>query len=951
LPGEFPFCPYCGEPTSTAPVVEPARERKVVTVLFCDVVGFTSASEGADPEDVREQMQGYYARVRQEIESFGGTVEKYIGDAVMAVFGAPVSHEDDAERAVRTGLRLVEAANELDGLAVRVGVNTGEVLVMLDARPELGEGIVLGDVVNTAARIQTFAPMGGVAVSESTYTPTKHAFDYEPLGTVSPKGKSEPLELWLAAAARARPGGRQIRATNAPIVGRERELALLAGTLDRAEVDRRPQLVTLVGVPGIGKSRLVQELVRSHFSEEAGRAWLQGRCLPYGDGVSFWAVAEIVKAQAGIFERDDPAVVAEKLSAAVRDVVAGAEIARVTGALLPLVGLEADAANASDERDETFAAWLRFLESVAARKPLMVVIEDLHWADDGLLDFVDYLAGWASDVQLLIVCTTRPELLERRPGWGGGKLNALTLGLSPLGDEDAARLIAGVLDRAVLPAETLAALLARAEGNPLYAEQFALLFLEGGTDDLPLPQSVHGLIAARIDALPHDEKALLQDAAVVGRSFWSGALPTDDLLDDHLHNLERKEFIREEWQSSVAGENEYTFRHALVRDVAYGQIPRPDRSRKHQFTAEWIESLGRPQDHAELLAHHYAAALELATASGLQTAALVPRARDALRDAGDRALSLSAFVAAQGFYQQALALTSDGDPARPLLLFRIGEVRFNNEQADYDVLVEAAGALREAGSLQAASEAEVMLAHVAWGLGQEGLAFRHFERASQLIDRIPEGSAQANVLNQRTRHSLLVTGDRGLLSVIRASFGDMDGALDDTARALELARKSDDPHPLWSALGVRAWILSEAGRPAEAEALLDEILADTRTPEAGRFFRGHPLVLWVAREAGRTAELLDWMTRPGARPSRWLEAAEAMVADDLIRAADLYGAGGHRPLDAFIRLRASRSLAAQGRTADAEAHVKLALVYFRAIGVTRYVAEGTALLASLEAAG
>jgi tetratricopeptide (TPR) repeat protein len=580
----------------------------------------------------------------------------------------------------------------------------------------------------------------------------------------------------------------------------------------------------------------------------------------------------------------------------------------------------------------------------------MVVVEDLHWADDGLLDFIDYLAGWSTGVQLLIVCTARPELLERRPGWGGGKLNAVTLGLSPLGDEDAARLIAGVLDRAVLPADTQAALLARAEGNPLYAEQFALLFLERGTQDPPLPQSVHGLIAARIDTLPHEEKALLQDAAVVGRIFWSGALPKHELLDDRLRGLERKEFVRRERQSSVGGEHEYTFRHALVRDVAYGQIPRSARSRKHLFTAEWIESLGRLQDHAELLAHHYAAALELATVSGLDTAALVPRVRDALRDAGDRALSLSAFTAAQGFYEQALGLTSDGDPSRPLLLFRIGETRFNNEQPDYDLLVEAVGALRDAGNLQAASEAEVMLAHVAWGLGQQELAFGHFERATKLIDRIPEGSAQANVLNQRTRHSLLVTGDRGLLSVIRASFGDMDGALDDTARALELARKSDDPHVLWTALGVRAWLLSEAGRAAEAEALLDEILADTRAPEAGRFFRAHPLTLWVARESGRTAELLDWMIEPSVRRSRWLDAAEAMVADDLVRVADLYGAGGHRPLEAFIRLRAAQKLAAEGRVPEAEAQAKLALAYFRAVGVTRYLTETATLLASLQAA-
>ena len=895
-------------------------------------------------------MQTYYERTRREIESFGGTVEKFIGDAVMAVFGAPVSHEDDAERAVRAGLRIVEAVDELNGLAVRVGVNTGEVLVVLDARPSSGEASVLGDAVNTASRIQAAAPVGGVAVGESTFALTRQVFDYEPLEAVSAKGKSEPLALWRAVAPRGRPGSDLSRSPTTPMVGREREITLLAKTLERVEVERTLQLVTLAGVPGIGKSRLVQELVRSHFTDGANRAWLQGRCLPYGDGVSFWAVAEIVKAQAGIFERDDPGLVADKLSRAVSDVVSDDEVARVTGALLPLVGLEPDEESASDRRDESFASWVRFLECVACRKTLMVVIEDLHWADDGLLDFVDYLADWAGSVQLMLVCTARPELLERRPGWGGGKLNALTLGLSPLADADAARLIANVLDRAVLPADTQAALLERAEGNPLYAEQFALLFLERGTEDFPLPETVHGLIAARIDTLAPKEKTLLQDAAVVGRIFWSGALPADDGLKDRLHGLERKEFIRREQQSSVAGEDEYAFRHALVRDVAYGQIPRDDRSRKHRFTAEWIESLGRPQDHAELLAHHYAAALELATASGLDTGSLRPRARDALRDAGDRALSLSAFATADGFYSTALGLTADDDPERPLLLFRIAEARFNNEEADDSVLVEAAEALRAAGNLEAASEAEVMLAHVAWWQGQNDRAFEHFERANELIDTIPGASAETHVLSQRTRHSVLVTGDRGLRAVIRASYGDMEGALDDTAKGLEIARKSRDPRVLWGALAVRAWMLSEAGCTAEAEELLDQILDDARTAASGRFFRGHPLALWVAHEAGRTAELLHWMTRAGARKSRWLEAAEAMVVGDLIRVAELYGSGGHRPLEAFIRLRAARSFAAEGHDAEAEAQTDLALVYFRSVGATRYVNEGASLLASLKAA-
>ena len=471
MPGEFLFCPFCAAPLS-APASAPAKERKVVSVLFCDLVGFTAASESADPEEVQARLAPYHARTRERIEAFGGTVEKFIGDAVMAVFGAPVAHEDDPERAVRAGLAVLETIERLNAgdealdLSVRVGVNTGEAVVALDARPELGEGMVTGDVVNTAARIQAAAPVGGVAVGESTFTPTKLVFNYESLGTVTVKGKSEPLKLWRAVAPLARFGSEGIRSSSTAMVGRERERALLAGTLERVEVERTPQLVTVIGVPGIGKSRLVQELVRTRFTDEAARTWLQGRCLPYGDGVSFWAVAEIVKAQAGIFEGDDPGIVGEKLSRAVRDVVADDDVARVTGALLPLVGLEADAESSSDRRDESFAAWRRFLECVADQR-----------ASDG--------GDRGSSLG-----RRRPARLRRLPRGLGRRRAAPDRVHRPTGvaraearlgrreaehsdprsraarRRDAARLIAGVLDRAVLPADTQAALLARAGGIP-----------------------------------------------------------------------------------------------------------------------------------------------------------------------------------------------------------------------------------------------------------------------------------------------------------------------------------------------------------------------------------------------------------------------------------------------------------------------------------------------------
>ncbi len=545
-----------------------------MTVLFADLVGFTGRSETLDPEDVEAILRPYHERLRDELERRGGTVEKFIGDAVMAVFGAPVSHEDDPERAVRAAIAIRDWARESDGLQVRIGVNTGEALVNLDARAAAGEGMVAGDVVNTAARLQSAAPTNGILVGEHAYNATKHVVEYRAAEGVEAKGKAEPVHVWEAVQARSRFGVDVRQWSRAPLVGRERERTLLVETLKRVRSGRSPQLVTLVGVPGIGKSRLVYELFQSIERGDELIAWRQGRSLPYGEGVPFWAFAELTKAHAGILEDDAPDAAVGKLEAAVESIIPEAERDWVAGQLRPLVGLEADGDTGADRRTESFAAWRRFVEGVAEQRPLVLVFDDLHWADEGLLDFIDHLVEWAVGVPLLVVCTARPELFERRPGWGGGKLNALTLALSPLEEADAARLIASVLEQAVLPAATQRALLDRAGGNPLYAEQYARLYVERGPGaDLPLPESVHGLIAARVDALPLAEKALLQDAAVMGKIFWSGALGGNGALPERLHSLERKDFIRRERQSSVAGELEYAFRHVLVRDVAYGQIP------------------------------------------------------------------------------------------------------------------------------------------------------------------------------------------------------------------------------------------------------------------------------------------------------------------------------------------------------------------------------------------
>jgi class 3 adenylate cyclase/tetratricopeptide (TPR) repeat protein len=759
-PEGFRYCGACAAPLESD-IAERREERKVVTVLFCDLVGSTARAEGLDPEDVRALLSRYHERVRAELERWGGTVEKFIGDAVMALFGAPVAREDDPERALRAALAVRDwTAGEPD-VQVRIGVTTGETLVALGTRPELGEGMAAGDVVNTAARLQAAARVDGILVDETTFRATERSIEYLPAEPVEAKGKQAPVVVWEAVQARSRFGVdvRQIGAT--PLVGRERERSVVIEALARAKAERSPQLVTLVGVPGIGKSRLVWELFRHIEGESELVTWRQGRSLPYGEGVAFWALGEIVKAQAGILETDTEAEATEKLERTVGTLVPDDRDGLwVQRHLRRLVGLESDAAIGAD-RGEAFAAWRRFLEALAEQRPVVLVFEDLHFAEDGLLDFVDHLADWATGVPLLIVGTSRPELLARRPSWGGGKPNAVTMSLSPLSDEETAGLVHALLDRPVLDAELQRTLLERAGGNPLYAEEFARI-VATGREPAELPETVQGIVAARLDLLPLEEKRVLHDASVVGKVFWLGALASMDgatphSLEQHLHALERKEFLRRERTPSVAGETEYAFRHILVRDVAYGQIPRAERAEKHRLAAQWIESLGRPEDHAELLAHHYLSALELARATGADTTRYLQRARAALSDAGNRALALHAPASAIRFYEAAIELFPDDGAVVPDLLFSFGRALASvDDERTAATLARARDLFVSEGAHARAAEACALLAEYWWNRGQRERAGRHLEQARALVER--EGTATASkawVLSQISRYEML----------------------------------------------------------------------------------------------------------------------------------------------------------------------------------------------------
>ena len=724
----------------------------MVTVLFADLVGFTSRSERLDPEDVRALLSPYYTRLRTELERFGGTVEKFIGDAVMALFGAPLAHEDDPERAVRAALAIRDwVVEEQADLQVRIAVNTGEALVALGARPSQGEGMASGDVVNTTARLQTAAPVNGILVGETTYRATAQAITYRAAEPVTAKGKAEPVFAWEALEARSRFGIALATASRSPLVGRQRELNVVKDALQRMRAERSSQLVTLVGVPGIGKSRLVAELFRAVDEDPSELIqWLQGRSLPYGDGVTFWALAEMVKARAGILETDAPEVAEEKLESSVAVLIPDlADAQWIEAHLRPLVGLGSGTEANSDRHKEAFTAWRHFFEALAEENPLVLVFEDLHWADDNLLDFVEHLVDWSGGVPMLVVCTTRPELFERRPGWAGATRNATRLSLSPLSNEETSQLISGLR---VMPVETRQAILARAGGNPLYAEQYVRMLAErGDAEEFPVPETVQGIIAARLDALSVDEKRLLQDAAVLGKVFWLGAITGG--LDRHtvelrLHALERKDFIQRAHRSSVAEEAEYAFLHVLVRDVAYGQIPRGERAEKHRRAAEWIGSLGRAEDHAEMLAHHFLSAIELRRAAGrLADAPFTDRALASLIDAGDRAYSLNAYTGAAGYYESALELAAPGSLEQAHLLIKLGRARRVAGDVGAELLMSARDALLAAGDNGVAAEAEIELALLLSDRGETSLASECIGRVRELVDDFELSRSKAHVIS------------------------------------------------------------------------------------------------------------------------------------------------------------------------------------------------------------
>jgi class 3 adenylate cyclase len=651
------FCLACGLPLEGVQA-PPREERRVVSVVFVDVVGFTSLAERLDPEDVQARLRPYYDAVRSDIESFGGVVEKFIGDAVVGMFGAPVAYGDDAERAVRAALTVrdtIQAMDDADSrldLKVRIAVNTGEALVMLNARPALGEAMVTGDVVNTAARLQTAAPVGAVLVGEETYRTTKDAILYAPADAVDAKGKEEPVPAWIALQEARQPGDRPVRG---PLVGRRHELDVLRGTWERVASENRPYLITIIGHAGVGKTRLADEFA-TMVRERGGRT-VRGRTLPYRESTAYSALAFQLKQLCGIYETDTMDLASKKLQDAVATLLPSAEAQEVTSHLGIILGL--NGAGTIAERDSLFFSIRTFIEAVAANQPTMLVFEDLHWADTALLDLVELLAARLRDRPVLVMALARPDLLDARPGWGGGLLAHTALPLGALEANDATGLATQRLadSGATESLERAADLAAIADGNPLFIEQLAAAVAESSDRSAPLPTTVREIIAARLDALPPRERALVLDAAVSGRVFWRGMLERmgadPETLTEVLGELERRELITRPRVSAFEGHQQYLFNHVLVRDVAYELLPRAVRRERHREAALFLEEVGSASSEVgAALARHWLHAGDSA------------KAVDYLMAAAENAEQGWAKERAARLYREALQLVPEDDAER-----------------------------------------------------------------------------------------------------------------------------------------------------------------------------------------------------------------------------------------------------------------------------------------------
>ncbi|MEJ3744715.1 adenylate/guanylate cyclase domain-containing protein [Actinomycetes bacterium KLBMP 9797] len=774
------FCTSCG--TRIAEEIRgpgtPREERRTITVLFVDLKGFTQMAESLDPEDLHSLQTDYFSAAREVIRRYGGVVEKYIGDAVMAVFGVPVETEHDGYRAVFAGLELQRELDDrpLAGryrMRARVGVATGEALVDLRAARSGGQALVSGDVVATAARLQQHAPPGGVLVSAATHRATAGSIRYadEPL-ELTVAGKSRPVEAWLAQASARRP--LLVDDDGTPLVGRQSELDLVMAALNRSVSERRAQLVSIVGAQGLGKSRLVRELFRkARDSRDLFVRWRVGRCVPYGAGGTYDALAEIIKAEADVLDTDDPNTTRERLTAALADILPPAERERLTDLVAPLAGLPGRAVRPG----EIEAAWRAALLAMARHLPTVLVVEDLHYADPALLRFLAELVEAGGDAPLFVLCTYWPELLDQQPSWPTTLPGVLSVSLARLRPTEMRSLLTTLLHQQELPDAYVDRLADITGGNPMYAVEYVRMLAERRTEtgldvtgELEVPETVQGVVANRIDLLDHGGRTVLGAAAVLGDRVWAGAVAAMLELDvgdaaQVLYRLRQRDILVVGGLSTVAGEAELVFQHQLVRDVAYRRLPRATRAALHRRAASWLErvAMGGRHDLATAVARHRMEALSLAQSLGEDTAAEIDAARGALRAAADASFAVYAVDAALEYVEQALNVWPvDHEPhqrrtaelMRHQLRFLADADRFYREHGEKDV-ARLADQMHEVGDVASEAAAQTLLGQAESMRAALPLAREHLDRAVVLFAGQPDSAAKAEAYAELARLHLM----------------------------------------------------------------------------------------------------------------------------------------------------------------------------------------------------
>jgi class 3 adenylate cyclase len=879
LPEGAAFCPACGtaaaEPTvaagaaagegrdASAEPESPVAERRLVSVLFCDLVGFTTASEARDAEETRELLATYYEMCRERVARYGGTIEKFIGDAVMAVWGVPTAHEDDAERAVRAALELVAHTPELvNGARARAAVLSGEVAVTIGAE---GQGMVAGDLVNSAARLQSVAEPDTVLVGESTMLAAERGVAFETMGEQQLRGKELPLPAWRALRVVAGVGGRLSQdELEPPFVGRDLELRLLDELFRATHREKRLRLVSVTGQAGIGKSRLAREFERLIDGQIEDVWWHQGRCLPYGDGVTFWALAEMVRRRCRIAETDDPQTAGAQLREALeRYVPDTAERERIDFALRALLGLET-IGQGPREQGELYVLWRSFFEHVAGDDSTVMVFEDVQWADDGLLGFIDHLLEFSRSRPIFVLTLARPELLETHPSWGAGQRNFTSLHLEPLSDDAMAGMLEGLIPG--MPAAARNTITRRAEGVPLYAVEIVRMLLADGTLERqgnvfrltrPLrppavPETLRGLLAARLDSTKPSERKLLQNASVLGQAFTLEALAAvsgDELTDlqPQVAELVRREFLRLDTDPVSPERGQYRFVQELVREVAYATLAKRDRRARHLAAARHFEAMG-DESLAGVLAEHYLEAWR-SSASGDERDALAAQARVALRAAADRALRLFAFRQAATFLERSLdVVAAEKD-------------RLETQEAIGDALNEGIVELRRAQDhLRAALEVHRQR-------GDEGAVVRV---AAKL------GAAFLNELNVEQALAVLEpawrdTGERIETEATIMLAGQL-------ARAYMLADRTDD------ALALADTTIEAADRAEMDREMVEAIITRGTARGLGGWIDGVAL-LYGAVELARRMNLPSSELRALNNLTVWLQDVDPAAMTNLVDAA------------------------------------------------------------------